>query len=135
MGIFAGSNLHKNKTLSELTNKILPPLLLGQIAVGHKKEIQPDLGFFANLNMPCALILWARISDELDKKFIHSTYIPTLKPEDWNSGDNYWIIDTAGPKNEIIKLMKELQKQRFKSQSFKSFAVDKNNKISIHKLD
>jgi hemolysin-activating ACP:hemolysin acyltransferase len=44
---------------------------------------------------------WAFLSDEAEKRFLSTTF---LKPEDWNSGDKIWHMDTVCIKN-VKKIM------------------------------
>jgi hemolysin-activating ACP:hemolysin acyltransferase len=44
---------------------------------------------------------WAFLSDEAEKRFLSTTF---LKPNDWNSGNNVWHMDTICVKN-IRKVM------------------------------
>ena len=44
---------------------------------------------------------WAFLNDEAEKRFLSTTF---LKPNDWNSGNNVWHMDTICVKN-IRKVM------------------------------
>ena len=44
---------------------------------------------------------WAFLSDDAEKRFLSTTF---LKPQDWNSGNNVWHMDTVCVK-DIRKVM------------------------------
>lgn len=52
--------------------------------------------FFQNDDgVPCAALIWARLSDDVAERMIHGNQPP--KPEEWNSGPNLWFLDLLAP--------------------------------------
>lgn len=52
--------------------------------------------FFQNTDgIPCAALIWARLSDEVSKRMVYDNQPP--KPEEWNSGPNLWFLDLLAP--------------------------------------
>lgn len=80
-------------------------------------------------NKPVGLILWAYVSDEVDKKL--EIGIGKLGINDWNSGDKLWIIDLIAPMGGGDKMLEELKDTVFKGKSFKYQSVDKDGNRSI----
>ena len=72
---------------------------------------------------------WAFLNDEAEKRFLSTTF---LKPNDWNSGNNVWHMDTICVKN-IRKVMSST-KEQFKKilkvgQSLNWVRIDEKNNI------
>jgi cytolysin-activating lysine-acyltransferase len=52
--------------------------------------------FFQNEDgVPCAALIWARLSGDVVKRMIYEHQPP--KPEEWNSGGNLWFLDLLAP--------------------------------------
>ena len=103
---------HKNIRLAELYRRLVPPLLINQfrIAEARKKD--------SGATLPVGLILWARVSDEVHQRLLaqlDKTF--DLGPQDWRSGDNYWIIDAIGPDRFVAPLLSDLRERDFKGKA------------------
>ena len=73
----------KDMRLSGIQRLILPPMRLGQYKIYSDKEV------------PIGYASWALLSDELSEGYRNNTY--KIKAQDWNSGDNLWLIDVICP--------------------------------------
>lgn len=51
---------------------------------------------------------WAFLSDEVEKKYIEDSN--SLDVLDWNSGDNFWLIDVVTPFDNGTALLNEARK-------------------------
>lgn len=104
---------YRHVSLSDLDWLVLPPLLANQLIVAEMpmNAAQPT-------PVPVGVTLWARVSRDVETKIrqqIAAGMFPVrLKPEDWTSGDNIWLIDIVAPNREIgTRLFQEFQKIGF----------------------
>ena len=103
---------HGRIALSELRDRLVPPLLNNQyrLAEAHKKG--------SGSTIPVGLILWARVSDEVHKRMLEGLDKPfELKANEWQGGENYWIIDAIGQERFLSPLLSDLRKKEFKGKS------------------
>lgn len=45
--------------------------------------------------VPCAGLIWARLSDDVSERMVYDNDPP--KPDEWNSGPNLWFLDLIAP--------------------------------------
>ena len=45
--------------------------------------------------VPCAGLIWARLSDEVSERMVYDNQPP--KSDEWNSGQNLWFLDLIAP--------------------------------------
>ena len=105
---------HKDRKLADLQNIVVPALLNNQfrISEAHKKG--------SGYTVPVGVILWARVSDEVDKRLsTHADEDIQLTAEDWVSGDNIWIVEVVGEQRFISSLLKDLRQKEFKEKKVK----------------
>ena len=103
---------HRNIRLAELYRRLVPPLLIDQfrLAEARKKD--------SGTTLPVGLILWAKVSDEVHKRLLGQldrTF--DLGPQEWRSGDHYWIIDAIGPDRFVAPLLSDLRQREFKGKT------------------
>ena len=72
-----------NMRLKAVYDLIIPPLELGQYIIYEDKEV------------PLCWASWALLSDETSKLYAERKY--SLKAEDWDSGDNLWLVNIVCP--------------------------------------
>ena len=101
----------------DIVKKITPSLNLDQYQI-HRVNGQ-DVGFTN----------WAYLSDTVEERF---KLTGKLKPNEWNSGDNIWHIETVAKSHlrEIMSWTKEYFRNKLKvDQSIKWLRVKDNNVI------
>lgn len=124
------SERYRSLTLRDITSLILPPITTNQFVVAEARPQGQDV------TAPIGLLLWARLSDELDQKFSTDASVPTkLQGAEWNSGDNLWVIETVGPPNVIEAMMKQLVEGPFKGQVFKFRAKGPDGSFRVQVID
>ena len=65
--------------------------------------------------MPVAVVLWASVSAEVDKKLMETEDASLqLKPEEWKSGDILWLVHAAGETRFVRQVVDELTKTTLK---------------------
>lgn len=112
--ILMQSEDHKDRKLSELREIVVPALLNNQfrLAEAHKKQ--------SGYTIPVGLILWAKVSDEVDAKLSDTSVDGVLLAgEDWASGENYWIIEAVGDRRFLKPLLNKLVASDFKDKTVK----------------
>ena len=88
----------KDMRLSGIQRIILPPMRLGQYKIYSDKEV------------PIGYASWALLSDELSEGYKNNTY--KIKAQDWNSGDNLWLVNVLCPKGGGSIALRRLDKLR-----------------------
>lgn len=89
--LMSRSAAERHYTLADIEWLILPPVMLGQFYVA---EAQDEANGF---RAPIALITRAKVSPEVDARLTASAGQPIqLQPQDWNSGDIFWLVDVVG---------------------------------------
>ena len=104
-------------TYEDIVKKITPSLNLDQYQI-HRVNGQ-DVGFTN----------WAYLSDTVEERF---KLTGKLKPNEWNSGDNIWHIETVAKSHlrEIMSWTKEYFRNKLGvDQSIKWLRVKDNNVI------
>jgi cytolysin-activating lysine-acyltransferase len=97
---------HKFMFLADMEWYFLPPFRLRQFRVFHKDKA------------PIAFVSWAHVSDEVEERL--KSGATRLKPEDWRSGENLWLIDLCAPFGGGEVILKELREKVFKGQKVKT---------------
>ncbi len=106
--------------ISELSNLVLPPIALGQFAIGQAQpKGQP-------LPVPVAGVLWALVSEDVDRRIAQTngTMPPKLHPNEWKSGQIPWLIMGLGNRRALGGLIERLQETTLKHRPLKLMAAD-----------
>jgi hemolysin-activating ACP:hemolysin acyltransferase len=113
VSLFMHSPAHRYYTMADLEWCLLPALRLNQFMAGEAKL--PD-----GRAVPTALVLWARVSAEVDARLAATPSYPIrLHPNEWQSGDVYWIIDAAGEPKAVQQCVAALANSAFQGTQFK----------------
>jgi hemolysin-activating ACP:hemolysin acyltransferase len=85
---------------------------------------------------PMAVILWAMVSDEVDRRLTAEAGQPlTLAPTEWRSGTIPWIVAAFGDTKVVGQLFEQLSKNVFTKQPAKLRARDKDGKPMIGRIE
>lgn len=110
---------YRHYSLSDMEWLVVPPMISGQFLLAEARS--KEEGFSA----PVGIALWARVSEEVDKKLSANLNQPIrLAPHEWTSGDIHWLIDVVGDKRVIQALINRLGQTVFKGTSVKVRGVD-----------
>jgi len=104
-------------TYKQLTEMITPSLNLDQYQI-HRIGNE-DVGFTN----------WAYLSDNVEQRF---KLIGKLKPNEWNCGDNIWVMQVVAKSNakEIMKWVKDYFRDKIEvNESVKWIRADKDFQI------
>jgi hemolysin-activating ACP:hemolysin acyltransferase len=70
--------------------------------------------------VPVAVALWASVSADTDKALASNLDKNVrLRPTDWASGDNLWLMAVAGERRAIPKFLQQLHETQFKGRQVK----------------
>ncbi len=88
------------------------------------------------MSSPIAVVIWATVSDEVDKRLAADAQKPlSLTAADWAGGPNVWVIEAVGEPRAVSALIKRLQDTRWKGQAVKLRARGEDGQASIRTLD
>jgi len=93
---------HKYMFIADMEWYLMPPFRLRQIKIFHKD------------GAPVAYACWAKVSDEVDARLRDGSI--KLRPEEWNSGENLWLVDLVAPFGGTEFVINELKEKVFKGQ-------------------
>lgn len=115
VGLLTQSQAHRHLFLADLEWLIGPPMALRQFRLFHDGK------------QPVAVALWASVSDEVEKELIAGR--PRLRPNEWKSGNNLWLIDLVAPSvsngsKAAEALVQEMASKVFQGRRFKMRAFD-----------
>lgn len=117
--VLLSSNAHRMSFfINDIEWLLMPPLASEQFRLYKDKE-----------GKPVGLILWAYVSDEIDKKLENG--IGKLGLNDWNSGETLWIFDIVAPKGGATKMLDELKSTALKGKRIKYQSIDKDGNRKI----
>ena len=120
---------HRELPLSELGHLVVPALLNNQFHVAEAQN--KDTGY----TVPAAVALWARVSEEIDKRLVEKKDKPIrLSAQEWHSGDIFWLIEVLGDARFIPPMLARLNKTVFKDRSVKYKSVNAEGIASIKQL-
>ena len=107
VALFMRSPAHKHYTLADLEWLLIPPLR-------HNQFMAAEVKLPSGEAVPAALVLWARVSAEMDARLSAATVYPIrLHPNDWQSGDVFWIVDAVGDTKAVRTIIAKLGKEVF----------------------
>ena len=126
--------------LADLEWLVLPPVMAGQFRlaqapspVGRVKG--KDGSEQGGVLVPVAVALWARVSDGIDKALSEGLDKPVrLRPNEWASGDNIWLMAVAGDQRAVPKFLEQLAKTEFKGQRVKMRVRGPDNTVVVKSL-
>ena len=122
----------RNLKIGDLEWLVLPPIMAGQFRLGHAAKPGDDNTRQAGVRIPVAVALWARVSAQIDKAFSEELDKPMqLRPNQWASGDQVWIMATAGDRRAVPHFMKELAQTVFKGQQVKMRMRGADGKVVV----
>jgi cytolysin-activating lysine-acyltransferase len=86
---------YRQQSLADLQHLVLEPLIRDRVAIAYPGGDADPLADIAGM------AIWASVSDEAESRIreqIAAGVFPLrLKPEDWTSGPNNWLLDVIAP--------------------------------------
>jgi hemolysin-activating ACP:hemolysin acyltransferase len=84
---------------------------------------------------PAGAVLWALVSEEVDKRLSDLSAPVRLKPDEWRSGDIPWIVLASGDTRVLAGLIQQLTKSVLKERAPKMRVRGADGKISVGHLE
>lgn len=132
LGVLMRSPHYREYRIADLEWLLLPPITNGQFRIGEARLDDKQAG----AAMPVALVLWALVSDDVDRRLTTATAIaPRLAPDEWKSGDIPWLVHAAGETRFVRHVVNQLLTTTFKGQTVKVLTRDKDGNVKVHVLD
>ncbi len=121
---------YKFTMLSELEWLLLPAIATRQFRVAE--GVSQDKGLVA----PIAAVLWAQVNPEVDRRIAESLDLPIrLKPEEWRSGENFWIIEALGDPKGVTAMLQHLKQNELKDKVVKMRVRSNDGKVTVGRLE
>ena len=123
ISVLLRSETHRNLRLSDLEWLVFPAVQLSQYRLAGSKVSK------TTASLPVGLILWANVSDKVDKRLAENLDRPLrLTPEEWNGGDNTWLIEGVGDRAGTAAIFRHLLQTTFEDRPVKAKGIDDDGK-------
>ena len=119
---------HRHAFLAELEWLVVPAILSSQYSISS--AVQNNTGLAA----PQAVVMWAHVSDLVDKRLAAGGGKPRLRPHEWTSGQIPWLIDVVGDTKSASSLLKTIVEKRFAKTGLKTMHRAADGKYSLQVL-
>ena len=121
---------YKALPLIELNMRVVP-------AITHKQFFLAEAqSRTSGMSGPVGLVLWARVSDEINAKLASSADNKIiLTPKDWVSGSNYWVVEAIGAPQLLKAMLGHLCKKEWAGQTVKMRMSTKEGEHKIVELN
>ncbi|WP_320174768.1 toxin-activating lysine-acyltransferase [Maridesulfovibrio sp.] len=103
------SPVHEYFFLSDMKWLVVPPVRLRQFRIFRKD------------GMPFAYVCWASVNEQTEAR-LKAGHVK-LRPDEWNNGDNLWLVDLVAPFGGAEEVMKDLKRTVFEGKTVKSRQV------------
>jgi hemolysin-activating ACP:hemolysin acyltransferase len=129
VGVLMRSQHYKHYTLSDLEWLVVPPMLAGQFRIGEVKQKKGEA------TVPVAVVLWASVSPDVDKRLMDAGDAPIrLRPDEWKSGEILWLVHAVGEPRFVRQVLKPLSETTFKGRTVKVRGRGQDGKPTVHVL-
>lgn len=115
------SQAHKQFFISDLEWLVMAPLLLQQFRI------------YYGADRPVGVLFWGFVDDETQKRLETQAGNAKLRPQDWKSGDNLWVIDTMAPFGGGDEMVKDLKLKVFPDRPIKMLALE-DGKLTVREV-
>ncbi|NRA87444.1 MAG: toxin-activating lysine-acyltransferase [Rhizobiales bacterium] len=108
------SLIHRFYHITDIDQLFLPPIHLNQFRTYRKGS---DL---------IGLVTWGWFSQDVEDNYLSGKY--TLKPHDWKSGKNLWLMDFLAPFGHAKHIANDIKKNIHPNELVKAFRIYKSGK-------
>lgn len=127
--LFSRSSKHKHYSLADIEWLVLPAVFSGQFFIAEASHAE------TGHRAPVAVVTWARVSPELDQRLtVNVGQSFRLRPDEWSSGDIFWLIDAVGDPRTVVGALEALLQGPFKDRDVKVASVDAHGTPHIEML-
>ncbi|NMM45387.1 toxin-activating lysine-acyltransferase [Rhodospirillaceae bacterium KN72] len=122
--LFSMTPSHRHFFMADLDWLVIPPVVRNQFRVYRDSK-----------GRPVGLVLWAKLDEEAEQRLLSGS--ARLRPQDWDSGDRYWIIDVVDlSKGQRAKgMIEDMAKTALKDVVFKYHRTDSAGNRSVVSSD
>ena len=71
---------------------------------------------------PFAYVSWAFLDEEAERKLILNG--GKLRPQDWKSGEHFWLMDIVAPFGDAAKVLADIQQNEFPDRAIRLLVPD-----------
>lgn len=107
--LMSQSPIHKRFFISDLEWFVMTPVLLQQFRL------------FYDETKPIGVIFWAHASPEVAEMLAAGT--SKLRPQDWKSGDELWVVEAVTPFGGAEVMIKDLKEKVFATRTMRFVAI------------
>ena len=107
---------HRQVFIAELDWLVTQPILLNQYRIYRKDQ------------RPVGVVFWAKVDDDVHKR-LQDGY-PKLRSKEWNSGENYWIVDVLAPFGNAEYFVEDTGKALFADKTY-HYSQFRDGKLSV----
>lgn len=119
----------KHHALVDLEWLLVPAMMHRQFAVAEAQSKE------TGVVSPIGGVLWAFVSEDVDKRLSDPANPLRLKPNEWRSGDIPWIVFANGDMRVLAGLIQQLTANVFKDRKPKMRVRGRDGKLSIGHLE
>ena len=116
---------HRTTFLPELEWLVAPGIASGQFAFAQRSDAN------SGATAAIGLVLWAMVSEAVDKRLTGSNSRPKLKPEEWMSGQIPWLIEATGEPEATRELVKALVNRRFAKTGVRAMQLGTDGRLAM----
>jgi cytolysin-activating lysine-acyltransferase len=107
--LMSQSGIHKSFFISDLEWFVMTPVFLQQFRLFYDKD------------KPIGVVFWGTVSDEVAVRLAEGT--SKLRPQDWKSGDNLWVVEVVAPFGGAEEMVKDLKAAVFPGREMRMLVV------------
>ena len=115
VNVMLGSKMYRSYDIEDIEAVIFPAIHLNQFRLYHQN------------NQAVAFFTWAKLSKEIEQQYIINNKNLTI--DEWNSGENYWVMDFSAPYGHAKQVLKDLKYNIFPNTEAKALKVDKDGNV------
>lgn len=119
----------KHHTLGDLDWLVAPALMQRQFALAEAQSKE------TGMVSPVGGVLWAFVSEDVDKRLSDLSTPLRLKPNEWRSGDIPWIVLASGDMRVLAGLIQQLNANVFKDKKPKMRVRGNDGKLTVGHLE
>jgi hemolysin-activating ACP:hemolysin acyltransferase len=127
VSVLMKSQDYRGASLATVQMMVGPPIASGQFMVLSAHDQQ------RGVTAPTALALWANVSDAVDRRLSDGAD-SQMRPEDWTSGNNPWIIVLTGDQRMLPTLLARLRQTALKDRPVKLRIKGEDGKMTTQTL-
>lgn len=130
LSVFLSDPRYSMRPGLEIMAMIMPALGLAQYAIARAPADMPGLRI--PIQTPKAVLLWARVSAEVDQRLRSAQTIPALSPSEWASGPHNWLIHTPGDMKLHSDLIRRLRAETLPGQGLSALLIGPTGRVKVH---